>query len=153
MLAWHDSVKSSYEGSEYGTKSLDRLGKSWSSPLSAKAKKTKSKKELWIQIGSDGVSTRIINDRLHIKSKWRMIGYLNADDPFDSEGYFDTKDIVKAESEWIQIVGRESDIINVGGKKISSGELEKIFGVGKAKLKKFGKHRYIFGLWICGQRL
>lgn len=90
--------------------------------------KTKSKKELWIQIGSDGVSTRIINDRLHIKSKWRMIGYLNADDPFDSEGYFDTKDIVKVENEWIQIVGRESDIINVGGKKISSGELEKIFG-------------------------
>jgi arylsulfatase A-like enzyme len=45
MLAWHESVKSSYEGSEYGTKSLDRLGKSWSSPLSTKAKKTKSKKE------------------------------------------------------------------------------------------------------------
>ena len=45
MLAWHDSVKSSYEGSEYGTKSLDRLGKSWSSPLSAKAKKSKNKKQ------------------------------------------------------------------------------------------------------------
>ena len=45
LLAWHDSVKSSYEGSEYGTKSLDRLGKPWSSPLSAKAQKSKQEKQ------------------------------------------------------------------------------------------------------------
>ena len=46
MLIWHESVKSSYEGAEYGTKSLQRLGKKWSSPLTSKpkAKKAKSKK-------------------------------------------------------------------------------------------------------------
>ncbi|MDD7986662.1 sulfatase-like hydrolase/transferase [Lentisphaera marina] len=44
MIAWHDSVKSSFEGAEYGTKSLERLGKNWSSPLTAKAKKPKNKK-------------------------------------------------------------------------------------------------------------
>ena len=43
VLAWHESVKASFEGSEYGTKSLERLGKNWSSPLTAKAKSGQSK--------------------------------------------------------------------------------------------------------------
>ena len=43
MLSWHESVKSSYEGAEYGTKSLERLGKNWSSPLpSPKQRKLKA---------------------------------------------------------------------------------------------------------------
>ncbi|WDE97661.1 sulfatase-like hydrolase/transferase [Lentisphaera profundi] len=47
MLVWHASVKNSFDGTEYGTKSLERLGKQWSSPLNTqpKSKKTKSKKK------------------------------------------------------------------------------------------------------------
>lgn len=89
--------------------------------------RTKNKNELWIQIGSDGVVTKIVNDVLHIKSQWRMIGYLNADNPFDADGFFNTKDIAKVDGNWLQIIGRDSDIINVGGKKISVGELENTF--------------------------
>ena len=45
MMTWHDSVKESFEGEEYGTESLERSEAKWSSPLTAKvAKKKKSKK-------------------------------------------------------------------------------------------------------------
>ena len=43
MLIWHESVKSSYEGAEYGTKSLQRLGKKWSSPLTSTPTAPKAK--------------------------------------------------------------------------------------------------------------
>lgn len=44
LIVWHDSVKNSFDGAEYGTKSLERLGKQWSSPLNSKPKSKKEKK-------------------------------------------------------------------------------------------------------------
>jgi acyl-CoA synthetase (AMP-forming)/AMP-acid ligase II len=53
-----------------------------------------------------------------------MLGYLNAVAPFDAEGFFNTQDVVETDGEWIRILGRRSEIINVGGEKVYPSEVE-----------------------------
>ena len=53
-----------------------------------------------------------------------MLGYLNAPSPFDSEGFFDTGDMVEQDGDWLRILGRASEIINVGGSKVFPVEVE-----------------------------
>jgi acyl-CoA synthetase (AMP-forming)/AMP-acid ligase II len=59
-----------------------------------------------------------------VKAESAMLGYLNAPSPFDDEGYFDTGDKVEVDGEWLRILGRESEIINVGGSKVYPAEVE-----------------------------
>ena len=44
-----------------------------------------------------------------------MLGYLNAPSPFTADGWFVTQDCVEERGEYFRILGRQSDIINVGG--------------------------------------
>jgi acyl-CoA synthetase (AMP-forming)/AMP-acid ligase II len=55
-----------------------------------------------------------------------MMGYLNAKSPIDKDGWFNTQDRVETDGEWIKILGRESDIINVGGQKVYPAEVESV---------------------------
>ena len=48
-----------------------------------------------------------------------MLGYLNYPSPFTDDGWFQTGDKVLTKGEWLQIVGRESEFINVGGEKVN----------------------------------
>lgn len=53
-----------------------------------------------------------------------MLGYLNAASPFTDDGWFKTGDEVEQDGEWLRILGRRSEIINVGGEKVSPAEIE-----------------------------
>jgi acyl-CoA synthetase (AMP-forming)/AMP-acid ligase II len=55
-----------------------------------------------------------------------MLGYLNHASPFDAEGWFNTGDLVEVDGEWIRILGRQSEIINVGGQKVYPAEVESV---------------------------
>ena len=55
-----------------------------------------------------------------------MLGYLNAASSFDAQGYFDTGDMVEVDGEWLRILGRESEVINVGGSKVFPAEVESV---------------------------
>jgi acyl-coenzyme A synthetase/AMP-(fatty) acid ligase len=55
-----------------------------------------------------------------------MLGYLNAPSPFDDEGFLDTGDLVEQDGEWIKVLGRASEIINVGGSKVFPAEVESV---------------------------
>jgi long-chain acyl-CoA synthetase len=79
---------------------------------------------LWVRVGGEGFKTKIIEGRLWVKAESAMLGYLNAPSPFDDEGYFDTGDKVEVDGEWLRILGRESEIINVGGSKVYPAEVE-----------------------------
>ena len=79
---------------------------------------------LWVRVGGEGFQTKIIDGRLWVKAESAMLGYLNAPSPFDDEGYFDTGDKVEVDGEWLRILGRESEIINVGGSKVYPAEVE-----------------------------
>lgn len=88
--------------------------------------KSESRDSLYMKIGGEGVEWKVINKILYIKSKNKMIGYLNADSPFDNDGWYCTKDVVEQKDDLIKIVGRESDVINVGGLKFLPAEVEKV---------------------------
>lgn len=81
---------------------------------------------LWVRIGGEGFQTKIVNDVLWIKSKYAMVGYLNAPSEFDSEGWFNTQDQVEVDGEYFRIIGRVTDLINVGGQKVYPAEVENV---------------------------
>ena len=85
--------------------------------------KNESPKSLYITIGGNS-KYKVVDDALHIKSEYPMLGYLNQDSPFDEEGYYDTKDIVSEKNGYFKILGRETDLVNIGGIKINPHELE-----------------------------
>lgn len=81
---------------------------------------------LWVRIGGEGFQTKVKDDILWIKSDYAMVGYLNAPSEFDEEGWFNTKDRVEVDGEYFRILGRVTDIINVGGQKVYPTEIENV---------------------------
>lgn len=88
---------------------------------------SKSSDSLMMKIGGKGFEYKIVNDELYIKSDCAMEGYLNADFPFDSEGWYNTHDIVLVTKHgYIEIVGRYTDIVNIHGLKCNLIDIEEI---------------------------
>jgi long-chain acyl-CoA synthetase len=88
--------------------------------------RSKSSESLWVKVGGEGFETRIIDGLLEIKSKSAMLGYLNAPSPFTEDGWFMTNDAVEINGEYIKILGRQSEMINVGGAKVYPAEVESV---------------------------
>ncbi|MGL6066331.1 MAG: ANL family adenylate-forming protein [Cetobacterium sp.] len=89
--------------------------------------KSESSNSLWLKVGGDEEhQIKIVDGILYIKSKMSMIGYLNAPSPFDQEGWMNTRDRVEQKGDYIKILGRESELINVGGEKVYPAEVESI---------------------------
>jgi acyl-CoA synthetase (AMP-forming)/AMP-acid ligase II len=86
--------------------------------------KSRQDGSLWFKVGGDGFRTKIIDKVLWIKSDYAMVGYLNAPSEFNEEGWFNTNDQVDVDGEYIRILGRTTDIINVGGQKVYPAEVE-----------------------------
>lgn len=89
--------------------------------------KSKDSSSLWMKVGGEGFETRITDDGiLEIKAHSGMLGYLNAPSPYTDDGWFHTGDMVEQEGEFIKVLGRKSEIINVGGQKVFPAEVESI---------------------------
>jgi len=88
--------------------------------------KSKSRDSLFMRIGGEGVEWKVENELLLIRSESRMLGYLNAPSPFDEEGWYQTNDLVHVEDDYIKVVGRNNDIVNVGGLKFLLSEVERV---------------------------
>ena len=88
--------------------------------------KSQSDDSLWMKLGGEGFETKVADDILFIRAKSAMLGYLNAPSPFDDEGWFNTKDKVEVKGEYFRILGRTTDIINVGGEKVYPIEVESV---------------------------
>jgi acyl-CoA synthetase (AMP-forming)/AMP-acid ligase II len=86
--------------------------------------KTDGSDELRVQLGGEGCEVRVVDGLLWIRSSTAMLGYLNAPSPFDAEGWFNTGDAVVEENGYLKILGRESELINVGGEKVFPAEIE-----------------------------
>lgn len=79
---------------------------------------------LWVKLGGAGFETKVIDDILWIKSDFAMEGYINAKSEFNADGWFNTQDRVEVDGEYFKILGRTTDIINVGGQKVYPAEIE-----------------------------
>jgi acyl-coenzyme A synthetase/AMP-(fatty) acid ligase len=88
--------------------------------------KSESNQSLFVKVGGESYQTKVVNGTLRIHAKSSMLGYLNAPSPFDEEGWFDTGDSVVQEGDYYRFLGRQSDIINVGGQKVYPAEVEKV---------------------------
>jgi acyl-coenzyme A synthetase/AMP-(fatty) acid ligase len=88
--------------------------------------RSKESGSLFVKVGGEGFETRVADGILFIRARSAMLGYLNAPSPFDEEGWFNTQDCVEVDGEYIRIIGRRSDIINVGGEKVYPAEVESV---------------------------
>ena len=88
--------------------------------------KSKSSDSLWVKVGGEDFQTRVVDGMLEIKAQSAMLGYLNAASPFTEDGWFKTGDAVEVEGEYIRILGRKSEVINVGGEKVYPAEVESV---------------------------
>jgi long-chain acyl-CoA synthetase len=115
--------------------------------------KSKSSGSLWVKVGGDGFETRIVDSILQVRARSAMIGYLNAPSPFTADGWFNTGDAVEVDGEYIRILGRVSEIINVGGEKVYPAEVEsaihELDNVAEATV--YGEPSAITGRIVCAK--
>ena len=113
--------------------------------------KSESNNSLWVKIGGEGYDTRIVDGILQIKADSAMLGYLNAPSPFTEDGYFITGDAVEVKGEYLKILGRKSEIINVGGEKVYPSEVENVIQQYEniAEAVVYGEKNPIMGKIVC----
>ncbi len=121
--------------------------------LGVLASKSEYNNSLWVKVGGLGYQTRVINGMLEIKSRSTMLGYLNAQSPLSSDGWFRTKDAVEVKPGYIKILGRKSELINVGGNKVYPQEIENIIlGMSNVlEVTVYGEKNAIMGNIICSK--
>jgi acyl-CoA synthetase (AMP-forming)/AMP-acid ligase II len=84
------------------------------------ATKSEDNQSLWMKLNTE---YKIVNGELFVKSDMPMVGYLNAENPF-IDGWYPTGDLVEQKDDYIRIIGRKNEWINVGGQKVLPQEIE-----------------------------
>jgi long-chain acyl-CoA synthetase len=115
--------------------------------------KSKAPDSTWVRIGGEGYQTRIVDGILQIKAHAAILGYLNAPSPFTEDGWFVTGDLVEVDGEYMRILGRESDVINVGGEKVNPSEVENVIHEMPAvrEVAVYGERNAILGNIVCAK--
>jgi acyl-coenzyme A synthetase/AMP-(fatty) acid ligase len=113
--------------------------------------KSRGPDSLWVKVGGEGFETRVVEGVLQIKAASAMLGYLNAPSPFTADGWLDTNDAVEVDGEYVRILGRKSEIINVGGEKVYPAEVENVIQEldGVAEVTVYGERNLITGNIVC----
>ena len=88
--------------------------------------KSKGNDSAWVKVGGENHQTKIVDNVLWIKTDFAIYGYLNAPSPFTEDGWLITGDKVEVDGEFIKFLGREEEIINVGGLKVYPQEVEDV---------------------------
>lgn len=113
--------------------------------------KSMASDSLWVKVGGEGYDLRVVDGILQIKADSAMLGYLNAPSPFTDDGYFITGDRVELNGDYMRFLGRDSELINVGGQKVFPAEVEAVLLtcdlVGEAVV--YGQTNPITGKIVC----
>ncbi|PYV77694.1 MAG: AMP-dependent synthetase [Acidobacteria bacterium] len=113
--------------------------------------KSLSSDSLWVKLGGEGYNLRVVDGILQIKADSAMLGYLNGPSPFTEDGYFITGDRVEINGDYMRFLGRDSELINVGGQKVFPVEVEAVLLecelVGEAVV--YGQPNPITGKIVC----
>jgi long-chain acyl-CoA synthetase len=115
--------------------------------------KSREDGSLWVKIGGEGYETRVVDGVLQIKTRSTILGYLNAPTPITEDGWFVTGDAVVQDGEYLLILGRKSEIINVGGEKVYPSEVESvIYSMDNvADVTVFGERNPFMGNIVCAR--
>lgn len=89
---------------------------------------SRSSESLEIKLDDPNIEHRIVNGELWLRSKTQILGYLNAsNNSFTDDGWFQTGDLVEEKEDgYIQIIGRNKEVVNVGGLKVLPMEVESV---------------------------
>ena len=117
--------------------------------------KSKSDDSLWVKLGGDGYDLRVVDNMLEIKAESAILGYLNASSPFTEDGYFITGDQVEVDGEYYKILGRKSELINVGGDKVYPQEVENtiLMMSNVMEVTVYGQKHALMGNIVCAKVL
>ncbi len=85
---------------------------------------SESNESTWLRLGSADCELRVVDGLLEIRKEAMMLGYLDAPSPFTDDGWLQTMDRVEVRGDLYRVLGRESDMINVGGLKVLPQEVE-----------------------------
>ncbi len=136
---WQGRDLSSLKVIAYGTEpmpqsTLDRLHEAFPdvalvqtygmSELGVLRSRSRDSTSLWLKFTGEEFKVKVVDGTLWVKADSAMLGYLNAPDLFDAEGWLNTQDVVETDGEYFRILGRKSDLINVGGQKVYPAEVE-----------------------------
>lgn len=113
--------------------------------------KSRSSDSVWVKLGGEGYHTRVVDSQLQIKADSAMLGYLNAPSPITADGWFMTGDTVDVDGEYFRVLGRSSDLINVGGEKVYPAEVENLIQSvpNVADVTVFGRKNPLTGQMVC----
>lgn len=89
---------------------------------------SKSSVSTFIKIDDPNLEYKIVDDELWLRGKTQILGYLNSSmERFTEDGWFRTGDLVETDEEgYMRIIGRNSEMINVGGQKVLPAEIESV---------------------------
>jgi long-chain acyl-CoA synthetase len=121
--------------------------------LGVLSSKSESNNSLWVKIGGDGYSVRVKDGLLEIKADSAMLGYINAPSPYTQDGWFMTGDAVEVNGDYFRILGRKSELINVGGEKVYPQEVENVILEHEDVLDVFiyGEPNPLTGKMVCAK--
>jgi acyl-coenzyme A synthetase/AMP-(fatty) acid ligase len=88
------------------------------------ASRSRGSDSLWMRLDREACDYRVREGMLEVRTSAVMLGYLNAEVERTSDGWFVTGDAVEVDGEWIRVLGRPSELINVGGLKVVPAEVE-----------------------------
>ena len=104
-----------------GVKIVQKYG---ASEIGALRSKSMSDTSRWISFDTRSADWRVVEGLLEIRTKTAMLGYLNAPSPFTEDGWYKTGDRVEVDGDKIRFLGRDGDLISVGGQKVYPAEVE-----------------------------
>ena len=96
------------------------------SELGVLRSRSKDSRSLWLHFLDDDCETKVVDGILWVRMKSAMLGYLNAPDLVDKDGWLNTEDAVEVDGDYMRILGRASELINVGGQKVYPAEVEAV---------------------------
>jgi len=89
---------------------------------------SKSSESTYLKFDDPNTEYKIVNNELWLRTKTQILGYINSSmERFTDDGWFKTGDVVEEiEDNYIKIIGRSQEIINVGGEKVLPSEIESV---------------------------
>ena len=87
--------------------------------------KSESSSSTFFKIDESNQEYKIVNNELWLRSNTQIKGYINSgNESFTEDGWFKTGDLVETKGAFLRIIGRITEVINVGGEKVIASEIE-----------------------------
>lgn len=89
---------------------------------------SKSSGSLFMKLEDPEIEHKVVDGELWLRSQTQILGYLNHSmDRFTDDGWFKTGDKVEVDEDgYVRVIGRTSELINVGGEKVTPTEVESV---------------------------